>query len=80
MTQKTFQMTANGMKKMPGWFSWRHQTRDAHDVASADYQERRGRTARQRRAAERLRARENAQPSTPEERPMHGIFLSEERN
>ena len=53
MTEKMFQMTPNGPKKMPGWFSWRHQTADAHIAASEAYQERSGRAARQRRAAER---------------------------
>lgn len=37
MTQKTVRMTANGIAKMPGWFSWRHQTRDAHDAAREQY-------------------------------------------
>lgn len=56
MTEKTFQMTAQGPKKMPGWFSWRHQTADAHVAASEAYRERRGRDARRRRAAERAEA------------------------
>ncbi|WP_341935308.1 hypothetical protein MRBLWO14_000953 [Microbacterium sp. LWO14-1.2] len=56
MTQKTFQMTASGMKKMPGWFSWRHRTADAHLAATAAFQDRSGRSARQRRAAERRAA------------------------
>jgi hypothetical protein len=53
MTSKTFTMSANGPKKMPGWFSWRHQTREAHDRASGDYQEQHGKAARRRRAQER---------------------------
>lgn len=53
MTQKTYQMTPGGMKKMPGWFSWRHQTRNAHDAATAAYKARHGKLARQRRAQER---------------------------
>lgn len=55
MTQKTFQMTPGGMKKMPGWFSWRHQTADAHVAAVESFKERSGRAARRRRAAERAR-------------------------
>lgn len=50
MTSKTFNMTAQGPKKMPGWFSWRHQTRDAHVLASATYRSRHGRDARKARA------------------------------
>lgn len=53
MTDKTIQMTATGPKKMPGWYSWRHQTRDAQEAATADYKARRGPQARRRRAMER---------------------------
>lgn len=53
MTGKTVQMTPSGPKKMTGWFSWRHETRDAHDAASAAYQAAHGRAARRRRAEER---------------------------
>ena len=53
MTEKTFQMTASGPKKMPGWFSWRHQSPSAHEAATADYQDAHGRAARRRRAKER---------------------------
>lgn len=59
MTEKTFQMTGAGIKKMPGWFSWRHQTRDAHDRATAQYQDAHGPEARRRRAAERNQSKEN---------------------
>lgn len=34
---KTTQMTANGPAKMPGWFSWRHQTSEACDNARQAY-------------------------------------------
>jgi|GEM_PF-6128411 len=53
MTAKTFVREGNAVKKMPGWFSWRHQTRDAHDAAREAYLAKSGRVARRRRAAER---------------------------
>lgn len=53
MADKQYEMTAQGPKKKPGWFSWRHQTNAAHLTASEDYRDRRGKAARQRRAAER---------------------------
>jgi hypothetical protein len=31
MTSKTY---APGQSKMPGWFSWRHQTNEAHVAAN----------------------------------------------
>lgn len=38
MTDKTFQYNAQGQpQKMPGWFSWRHQTRDACDEARVKF-------------------------------------------
>lgn len=39
--------------KLPGWYSRRHQTREAHDLARERYQSAHGRNARQRRAAAR---------------------------
>ena len=53
MAAKTVVMTDRGPQKMPGWHSWRHQTRDAQDQARAAYQAKHGRAARQRRARER---------------------------
>ena len=40
--------------KQAGWFSRRHETREAMDAAREKYQWNRGRAARQRRAQERL--------------------------
>lgn len=40
-------------KKIPGWFSWRHKTAEAHLTAVETYQDTHGRAARQRRAGER---------------------------
>lgn len=37
MTSKTVVVVGDKLKKMPGWFSWRHQTRDAHDAARQQY-------------------------------------------
>ena len=39
--------------KHAGWFSRRHETRDAHDEARKTYQAERGKKARKRRADER---------------------------
>ncbi len=36
-----------------GWYSRRHETREAHDAATAKYKEERGPEARKRRAEER---------------------------
>jgi hypothetical protein len=41
-------------KKMPGWFSWRHETNAEHVAARSRFLLKRGRAARQRRAADRL--------------------------
>lgn len=40
--------------KPPGWWSRRHQTRQAQDEATARYKAEHGREARQRKATERL--------------------------
>lgn len=40
-------------EKKPGWFSRRHATNAAHLAATVDYLDRRGKTARRQRAAER---------------------------
>ena len=53
MTDKAYTMTTHGPAKMPGWFSWRHQTRDAHDRARETYLAAHGPEARRRRAQER---------------------------
>ena len=54
MTDKTIAHNASGQQiKTPGWFSWRHKTRDAHDEARERYLSLHGPAARRRRAAER---------------------------
>lgn len=54
MTDKTFDRDPDGaLVKMPGWFSWRHKTRDAHDDAREAYLAEHGRAARRRKAAQR---------------------------
>lgn len=54
MTLKTVSFNSNGQpQKMEGWFSWRHRTRDAHDVASGDYRAQHGRAARKTKAEQR---------------------------
>ncbi len=54
MTQKTIDYKPNGQQqKMPGWFSWRHKTRDAHNDAREAYLANHGPVARQIRADER---------------------------
>lgn len=54
MTAKTFISDSNGQpRKMPGWFSWRHKTREAHDEARETYLLAHGPVARRRRAQER---------------------------
>jgi hypothetical protein len=37
VTNKTTIMTASGPQKTPGWFSWRHRTRNEHDRAREQY-------------------------------------------
>jgi hypothetical protein len=37
MTSKTVAQDGSQIKKMPGWFSWRHRTRDEHDRAREQY-------------------------------------------
>ena len=54
MTSKTHSPAGT---KMPGWFSWRHRTRDAHDAAREQYLAQHGPAARRRRAAERMQER-----------------------
>lgn len=54
MTAKSWIFQGNGLAKRPGWFSWRHKTRDAHDAAHVSYLAERGPEARRRRAAERV--------------------------
>jgi hypothetical protein len=53
MTAKSWIFQGNGLAKRPGWFSWRHKTRDTHDEATAAYLAERGPAARRRRATER---------------------------
>lgn len=54
---KVTEMTAGGAKKMSGWYSWRHQTRDEQDAARQEYIDThataRARIARRRRRAEK---------------------------
>ncbi len=48
MTDKTIDRDANGQpSKMPGWFSWRHQTNEAHIEARMAYQARAARRPKQ---------------------------------
>jgi len=37
MTEKQTVMGPRGIQKRPGWFSWRHQTADAHVAAVEQY-------------------------------------------
>lgn len=43
----------NSKQKPTGWWSRRHETRDAQDAAREQYQREHGRKARQRKASER---------------------------
>jgi len=55
VTAKSFVFDKRGNpQKLPGWFSWRHPTREAHDNAVARYQAAHGRGARRRKALERV--------------------------
>lgn len=54
MTGKTINPRTND--RMPGWFSWRHQTNTAHIVARENYLAAHGPAARRARAAERLKS------------------------
>lgn len=57
MSAKRFVFDSRGqMMKMPGWFSWRHSSRDEHDAARERYLAGRGPAARKRRASERAKA------------------------
>lgn len=53
MTAKSWIFQGNGLAKRPGWFSWRHKTRDACDEARETYLAHRGPAARRRRAVAR---------------------------
>jgi hypothetical protein len=54
MTDKTISYSGSGQaQKMPGWFSWRHRTRDEHEAARAAYLIQHGPEARRAAAAER---------------------------
>jgi hypothetical protein len=53
MTAKSWIFQGNGLAKKPGWFSWRHKDRDAHDEAREAYLAERGPAARRRRAVQR---------------------------
>jgi hypothetical protein len=55
MTSKTLTMTASGPKKMDGWFSWRHRTREVHDRSREEYVETHA-TARARRSRKERRS------------------------
>jgi len=57
MSEKVTFMGSRGIEKMPGWFSWRHQTREVHDASREKYLSEHGPAARKRRAAERLAAK-----------------------
>lgn len=58
MTEKTYDRLPNGdLQKMPGWFSWRHKTREAHDAARERYLLKHGPAARQGRAEARKAVR-----------------------
>jgi hypothetical protein len=53
MTAKSINWKPNGQpEKMPGWFSWRHKTRKAHEEAVATHKSREDRRleAEQRQA------------------------------
>lgn len=55
MTQETIATDSNGNQvKTPGWFSWRHKTREAHDTAAAEYLSEHGPEARRIKAKERV--------------------------
>lgn len=57
MTQKTIATDSNGNQiKTPGWFSWRHKTREAHDAAREAYLIQHGPAARQGKAEARAGA------------------------
>lgn len=48
MTDKIVAQDASGKAiKTPGWFSWRHKTREAHDAARERYLTRASRRPRQ---------------------------------
>ena len=52
MTGKTITYDERGDAiKTPGWFSWRHRTREAHDAARERYLSMHGPAARRARAA-----------------------------
>jgi hypothetical protein len=53
MTEKTYHSGPRGLEKAPGWFSWRHQTREVHDASVARRNASRGPWARRRKAEER---------------------------
>lgn len=56
MSGKRFTRDTSGqLVKMPGWFSWRHETREAHDDAVLRYLTAHPRAARRKHAAQRLR-------------------------
>lgn len=69
MTQKQFDLDERGQQiKKVGWFSWRHQSRDAHDSARERYLSEHGPAARRRKAQER------AASNTPEGRLLRAVF------
>lgn len=66
MTRKTLARDASGnIIKTPGWFSWRHETRDAHEAANE------GRKRVEARARRRLEAEERNARTPHERRAIH---------
>jgi hypothetical protein len=64
MTKKSYDRDETGKPiKKPGWYSWRHPTRDAHDSAVARYLF--GKSPRRQQRAAARRARKNL-PALPE--------------
>jgi hypothetical protein len=53
MAEKQFDMTPNGPVKKPGWFSWRHADRTAHDLAQVEHGRKHGKEQRVARCQER---------------------------
>lgn len=47
MSKKTVDWTTGQPQKMQGWFSWRHQTNDAHMEARENYRTRASRRPKQ---------------------------------
>lgn len=54
MSAKRFVLVNGQMQKTPGWFSWRHETRDAHDAAVLLYLQAHKGAAKRKNARARL--------------------------